>query len=108
MEDHMLVAHTLAQLGHEYQRPFWVAILDFSKAFDSIDHDAILRALKQQGVEDAYIHILQQIYSNQLALVKADAESFRFPILRGTKQGDPIPPILFNATVEGAMRECVS
>ena len=41
----------------------------------------------------------------QAATVKCDVASRKFSIERGTKQGDPISPILFNAVLEKVMRE---
>uniref|UniRef100_A0A3Q1AH70 Reverse transcriptase domain-containing protein n=1 Tax=Amphiprion ocellaris TaxID=80972 RepID=A0A3Q1AH70_AMPOC len=36
------------------------------KAFDSIQHKAVFKALKQHGVEDNYINILKETYDGCL------------------------------------------
>ena len=40
------------------------------------------------------------MYSSQKAFVATDKQSREFHIARGTKQGDPISPVLFNAVLE--------
>jgi hypothetical protein len=46
------------------------------------------------------VELLQRLHEGQQATVQTDQRSNPFPIQRGTKQGDPISPILFNAVVE--------
>ena len=48
--------------------------------------------------------MLQRLYEGQEAKVKTDASSNWFMIQRGTKQGDPISAIIFNAVVEHFMK----
>ena len=98
-----LVSMVVERLN-EYGKPCWVATLDFKKAFDTISQDSIWNALEEQGVSHKYISILQRLYEGQHATVKTDHRSRIFGIFRGTKQGDPISPILFNSVVEGFMR----
>ena len=88
---------------NEFGKPLWIATLDFQKAFDSVSHAAIWEALAKQGVHTTYIDLLQRLYDGQLAYVQTDQPSRQFPIHRGTKQGDPISPILFNAVIEHIM-----
>ena len=45
----------------EYNIPLCVALVDYEKAFDSIQTQAILTSLQEQGIEDVYIEILKDI-----------------------------------------------
>ena len=90
----------ITEKANESGMPLWIATIDFQKAFDSVSHSAIWEALAEQGVDLAYIDMLQRLYVGQEARVQTDRKSSKFPIQRGTKQGDPISAIIFNAVVE--------
>ena len=95
----------LAEKCNEFNIPLWVAAIDFSKAFDSISHRSIFEALEEQGVPSAYVDVLARLYREQQAHIGGDQRSRDFPISKGTKQGDPISPLIFNAVLEGIMRK---
>ena len=81
----------------------WVAAIDFKKAFDSINQDYLWRTLDEQHVPAAYVSVLRGLYASQTAQVKTDVLSRKFEIHRGTKQGDPLSSLLFNALLERVM-----
>ena len=57
--------HAINQLEEkcrEYNIPLCVAFVDYEKAFDSVQTQAILTSLQEQGIEDVYIEILNGIY----------------------------------------------
>ena len=60
------------------------------KAFDSIQHDAIRRSLRNHYISEQYICLLKKLYADQRATVWTDVESNEFEIARGTKQRDPV------------------
>eukprot|EP00973_Karenia_brevis_P027947 3849251-Karenia_brevis.AAC.1 len=75
----------------------WVAAVDFEKAFDSVFHESIWESLRAQGTPEEYIRVLQRIYEGQTGQVVADQSSRVYNMERGTRQGDPLSPSLFNA-----------
>ena len=104
-DDHLFAMTILAEKCNEINMPLWVATLDFRKAFDSINHDQIWRSLIAHGVAPVYVHTLSKLYQGQRACIQSDAQSRYFPIMKGTKQGDPISPIVFNSVLEEVMRD---
>ena len=60
--------------------------------------------MREQGIDPAYIEIMDSLYSEQKARVQTDVDSRPFDIRRGTKQGDPISPPIFNAVIEHILR----
>ena len=81
----------------EWNQDFWVV------AFDLVYHNAIWKALDDQGVPLPYVRTLRSMYEGQIGRVLTDVESISFDITRGTKQGDPISPPLFNEVLQGVM-----
>ena len=103
-DDQLFTITMLSDKLKEYNLPLWVAAVDFKKAFDTVNHRSLWLALQEQGVPGIYIATLQRLYCGQKAKVKCDMSSRSFQIERGTKQGDPISPILFNSVLEKIMR----
>lgn len=100
--------HTLTQIIEKYlefDKPLYICFIDYSKAFDSLYHEAIWKSLTEQGINQDYIVIIKEIYKNSTAHVKLEAAGTPFPIRRGVKQGDPLSPNLFTAVLESIFKE---
>ena len=105
-DDHLQSIVLLTEGLSEFNLPFWVCAVDFAKAFDSVEHSALWNALLNQGVSPRYIKLLAHLYKGQVGHISSEVLSRGFRIERGTKQGDPMSPALFNAVLEEVMREC--
>jgi len=103
-EDHLFVLAMLQQKCEEFRSELWMAALDFKKAFDTVRHSTIWKALSEQHVPGGYVQLLRKLYAEQQGSVQTDATSKLFKIERGTKQGDPMSPIIFNAVLEHIIR----
>lgn len=98
--DHLQTINQIIEKSKEYQIELFIAFVDYSKAFDSIQHSSIWEALEMIHLEPTYINILKQIYSNNKGFISLDQNSKTFPIKKGTKQGCPISPDVFNTVLE--------
>eukprot|EP00973_Karenia_brevis_P000238 33040-Karenia_brevis.AAC.1 len=103
-DDHLQAVVLLIEKSFEFNVPVWICAIDFCKAFDSVEHMAIWKALVAQGVDRRYVHLLAGLYDGQVGYISTDVLSRPFQIGRGTKQGDPMSPALFNAVLEEVMR----
>ena len=82
-------------------RPLKICLLDVSKAFDFVSHDAIISIANRAGLPKTIIEYIKYAYTNcntQLKYKKSISPSIL--VNRGVKQGYPMSPILFNAVID--------
>ena len=99
--------HTLKQLMEkcrEYQIPLFIDFIDYKKAFDSVESAAVLNALREFGVEEKYVKIVEEISKDCHAEIDFLGEPCRIEIKKGVRQGDTISPKLFVAALESLFR----
>ncbi|XP_030025374.2 uncharacterized protein LOC115443910 [Manduca sexta] len=105
--DHIHTVKQVMEKYNEYNKPLYMAFIDYSKAFDSISHIAIWESLQNQGIPAVYINIIKKIYSNSKARVQLETLGEIFQIKRGVRQGDPLSPKLFSAVLETIFRKLI-
>ena len=86
----------------EFNLELWMISMDMRKAFDTIDHKALLRALRSRGLPEEYISLISILYGNQRASVNRSSE---FPVQRIMNQRDTLSAILFNSVLDIAFDE---
>ena len=70
--DHLRTINQLIEKCNEFKTPLCIGYIDYEKAFDSIEHEAIFKALRSIGINEAYITILEDIYTGATARVHMD------------------------------------
>ena len=74
--------------------------VDFSKAYDTVNHFSLLRSIHESAMDANIIRWLCSYLRERTASgIYNDADSKRFIIHQGVPQGSCLPPILFNAYV---------
>lgn len=99
--DHLLVLKTLIEKSIEYNKPLNLLLIDFQKAFDTVDLSAIITALEECRIDSKYTNLIKHIYDNVTASVRLYNKII---IERGIRQGDTISPKLFTAALEHAFK----
>ena len=75
-------------------------LLDFSKAFDKVDHEKLLLKLSTLGIGDSLHLWIRSFLSNRTQTVLVDgAKSSPAPVLSGVPQGTVLGPLLFLAYI---------
>lgn len=97
LEDAVIIVENVIEYVHEFDTPVWMMSMDMRKAFDTIDHEALLNGLRGHGVAEPYIHLLGKFYTGRQDTVNG---SFPFPIQRGVKQRHVLSAILFNCVLD--------
>ena len=95
----------ILEKGREYNKHIYMCFIDYSKAFDCVDHTLLWRALEDMGVPKHLIVLLRNLYCNQEATVRTEAgDTEWFKIGKGVRQGCILSPYLFNLYTETIMR----
>ena len=80
-------------------------VVDYNKAFDSVEIPDVIDALNEQGVEPVYVNVLQHIYKYAKSYIRLHKDSKRFRLRRGVRQGDTSSPKLFIACLGKVFRK---
>ncbi|CAH2296256.1 Hypothetical predicted protein [Pelobates cultripes] len=82
-------------------RSIYFCFINYSKAFDCVDHNNMWQVLKEMGVPDHLITLLRNLYVDQEATVRTKHGTTEwFKIGKGVQQGCMLSPYLFNLYVE--------
>jgi hypothetical protein len=93
--------HHLLKYARQTRSDLYVCLIDVSKAFDSVPHDSIIRALRRNGAPEMFTQIIADQYRDAYTtLAYKDCSSQKISLLRGVKQGDPLSSILFNLVMD--------
>jgi len=98
--DHLFVVTQLIEKTREFNLLAWFVLIDYAKAFDTVEHAMLWRVLREQQLPESYIALLRRLYEEQRAYVKTSVSSRWFRIGRGVKQGDPLSALLFICVME--------
>jgi hypothetical protein len=90
----------------EYQSPLFIVFIDFKKAFDSINREAIWRALINRGVPEKIVNLIKRGYEGFNCRVQhQNVMSQPFQTITGVRQGCLLSPLLFLLVLDDIMRK---
>lgn len=82
--------------SHASKRPVILLKLDFSKAFDTIEHEAIIQILEHEGFDKRWVSWIKMILSSwSSSILLNGVPGIPFKCKKGVRQGDPLSPLLF-------------
>lgn len=95
--DHCITLHIAIESALRRNKKLYCAFVDFSKAFDYINRDALFHKLHANGVKGRVFCVLRDIYSGLRTAMKGRSnEVYRwFASLCGVRQGCILSPALF-------------
>ena len=91
--------------GREFQKNIYFCFIDYSKAFDCVDHNKLWKILKKMGIPDHLTYLLRNLYAGQEAIVRTGhGKTDCFQIRKRVCQGCILSPNLFDLYAEYIMR----
>ena len=95
----------ITEKAREFQKNIYFCFIDYTKAFDCVDHNKLWRIIKEMGIPDYLSCLLRHIYSGQEATVGTGRWIMDwFKIGKGVCQGCILPLCLFNFCEEYIMQ----
>ena len=104
--DNVFVLYNVIQRQLQKRKKLYVAYVDFRKAFDTVNRDALWKILERNGVGGHMINILKSMYSSVRCRVRC-TEGLTDPIecILGLKQGCKASSILFLYLIDEIAKE---
>ncbi|GFR64660.1 LINE-1 retrotransposable element ORF2 protein [Elysia marginata] len=79
---------TLIQRAIEVQKDVYLCFIDYTKAFDRVRHDEIMKDLTQIKIDGKDLTVIKNIYWEQAAAMRVEGETSTYQkIKRGVHQG---------------------
>ena len=103
--DQIANIHWVITKAREFQKNIYFCFIDYSKAFDCVDHNKLWKILKEMGIPDHLTCLLRNLYAGQEATVRTGhGTTDWFQIGNEVHQGSILSPCLFNLYAEYIMR----
>ena len=91
--------------AREFQKNIYFCFIDYTKAFDCVDHSRLWKILEETGLPDHLTCLLRNLYAGQEATVRTGhGRTDWFQIGKEVHQGCILSPCLFNFYAEYIMR----
>ena len=86
--DQIANIHWIIEKAREVQKNIYFCFIDYTKAFDSVDHNKLWKILKEMGIPDHLTCTLRNLYTGQEATVRTrHGKMDWFQIGKGVHQG---------------------
>ena len=98
----------IIEKAREFQKNIYFCFIDYTKAFDCVDHNKLWEILQEMGIPDYLTCLLRNMCAGQEAKVRTiHGTTDWFLIGKGVHQGYILSPCLFNLYAEYIMRNVV-
>ena len=88
MYDQIANTHWIIEKARKFQKNIYFCFLDYTKAFDCVDHNKLWKILKEMGIPDHLTYLLRNLYAGQEATVRnGHGTRASFQIGKGIHQG---------------------
>ena len=103
--DQIANIHWIIVKAREFQENIYFCFIDYTKAFDCVDHNKLWKILQVMGISEHLTCLLRNLYTGQEATVRTGhGATDWFQVGKGVCQGHILSPCLFNFYTEYIMR----
>ena len=103
--DQIANIHWIIEKARKFQKNIYFCFIDYTKAFDHVDHNKLWKILQEMGTPDHLTCLLRNLCAGKEATVRTGhGTTDWFQIGKGVRQGCMLLPCLFNLYVEYIMR----
>ena len=103
--DQIANIHWIIEKAREFLKNIYFWFVDYTKAFDYVDHNKLWKILNDVGIPYHLTWLLRNLYAGQKATVRTGhGTTDWFEIAKGVLQGCMLSPCLFNLYAEYIMR----
>ena len=97
--------HWIIEKAREFQKNMYFCFIDYTKAFDCVDHNRLWKILQEMEIPDHLTRPLRNLCAGQETIVRTrHGTKDWFQIGKGVHQGCILSPYLFNLYAEYIMR----
>ena len=94
----------IVKKAREFQENIYLCLIDYTKAFDCVDHNKLWKILKGMGIPDHITCLPRNLYAGQEATIRIlYGTDWFIEIEKGVRQGCLLSPCLFNFYAEHIM-----
>ena len=65
--------HWISKKARQFQKNIYFCFIDYSKAFDSVDHKKLWKILQEEGIPAHLTCLLRNLYAGQEAAVRSSS-----------------------------------
>ena len=96
----------IIQKCREFNQPLFTCFVDYTKAFDSVEHQQLWTVMREMGFPKRIVSLIEALYSEQQSAVRTDSGTTDwFSVSKGVRQGCIMSTQLFSVYTESIMRE---
>ena len=94
----------ITEKAREFQKNIYFCFIDYTKAFDCVNHNTLWKILKEMGLPNHLTCLLRNLYAGQEATVRPGHGTDWFQIGERVCQGCILSPCLLNFYAKYIMR----
>nr|KAG5711268.1 hypothetical protein BaRGS_005965 [Batillaria attramentaria] len=103
--DQIASLRIIVEQSLEWNSPLYINFIDYEKAFDSVDREALWKLLRHYGVPGKIISLTQCTYQDMSCrIAHAGQLSESFEVKTGVRQGCLLSPFLFLLVIDWIMK----